>query len=566
MPSQFESMPSSPALLHRRQWMAMALTAGAATALWPAAHAVAVQVTPSATPQDQLIMGISMNNLLSLDPAGATGNGVVEIAANLYDFLIELHPEDTTRIEPGLAQRWEVGADGRSLVFHLREGARFQSGAPVTAQDAAWSLHRVLRLNLALATPWKGYGFTAKNAERQIRALDERTLRIDLPIATDPKMVLYTLATSVSAAVLDRQTVLLHEKDGDLGAAWLNTHAAGSGAFRLDQWRAKEILMMSRFDGYWRGPARLRRVVMRHMTESQSLRLMLARGDLDMATGLSVPDIQALKTTPGMVVHTVQRGTMYYVAMSMQDSKFADPRVRQAVRSLIDYQGIDRAVMPFYGRLQQRPVPLGLSATLPQPGYVLDVPAARALLAQAGLGDGFDTTIRVVAEAPFINIATSVQSTLAQAGIRASVLPGTGNQVYGAMRERKFEIVVGRGGGGAEPHPHSSLRALAYNPDNRDAARLTNFQGWRTGFYSPRLNGMIEQALLEPDPGAQQRAYQAIQRVYEDEVGPILPISQMVETVVYRNTVQGYVGHPSATTRLHGVFKASAPLGAAGHG
>ena len=76
-------------------------------------------------------MGISMNNLLSLDPAGATGNGVVEIAANLYDFLIELHPEDTTRIEPGLAQRWEVGADGRSLVFHLREGARFQSGAPV---------------------------------------------------------------------------------------------------------------------------------------------------------------------------------------------------------------------------------------------------------------------------------------------------------------------------------------------------------------------------------------------------------------------------------------------------
>ena len=544
----------------------MALSAGAATTLWPAAHAVAAQVAPSATPQDQLIMGISMNNLLSLDPAGATGNGVVEIAANLYDFLIELHPEDTTRMEPGLAQRWEVGADGRSLVFHLREGVRFQSGAPVTAQDAAWSLHRVLRLNLALATPWKGYGFTAKNAERQIRALDERTLRIDLPIATDPRMVLYTLATSVSAAVLDRQTVLSHEKDGDLGAAWLNTHAAGSGAFRLDQWRAKEILMMSRFDGYWRGPARLRRVVMRHMTESQSLRLMLARGDLDMATGLSVPDIQALKTTPGMVVHTVQRGTMYYVAMSMQDSKFADLRVRQAVRSLIDYQGIDRAVMPFYGRLQQRPVPLGLSATLPQPGYVLDVPAARALLAQAGLGDGFDTTIRVVAEAPFINIATSVQSTLAQAGIRASVLPGTGNQVYGAMRERKFEIVVGRGGGGAEPHPHSSLRALAYNPDNRDAARLTNFQGWRTGFYSPRLNGMIEQALLEPDPGAQQRAYQAIQRVYEEEVGPILPISQMVETVVYRNNVQGYVGHPSATTRLHGVFKASAPQGAAGHG
>ena len=50
------------------------------------------------------------------------------------------------------------------------------------------------------------------------------------------------------------------------------------------------------------------------------------------------------------------------------------------------------------------------------------------------------------------------------------------------MRERKFDLLVGRGGSGMEPHPHSSLRALVYNPDNSDEARLTNFQGWRTGF------------------------------------------------------------------------------------
>lgn len=80
-----------------------------------------------------------------------------------------------------------------------------------------------------------------------------------------------------------------------------------------------------------------------------------------------------------------------------------------------------------------------------------------------------------------------------QAGINAKIITGTGNQIYGAMRERKFDLLVGRGGSGMEPHPHSSLRALVYNPDNSDKARLTNFRGWRTGFYDPQLNTMIDQ-------------------------------------------------------------------------
>ena len=58
-------------------------------------------------------------------------------------------------------------------------------------------------------------------------------------------------------------------------------------------------------------------------------------------------------------------------------------------------------------------------------------------------------------------------------------------------------ILVGRGGGGAERHPHSSLRALVYNPDNRSEAKLSNFQGWRTSFFNPQLNQLIEQAERE---------------------------------------------------------------------
>ncbi len=519
------------------------------------AVALALGTAQAKTPDDQLIVGFSMNNLLSLDPAAATGNDVVEIAANLYDYLIELDPQATAKMLPGLAESWKVAADGRSITLVLRKGVKFQSGNPLTADDAAWSLQRVLKLNLAMASPWKSYGFSAQNVDKAIRAPDATTLVIDLPEATDPKMVLYTLATSVSAVILDRKKVMENDKNGDLGAAWLTTHAAGSGPFALADWRAKDALLMNRFDGYWRGPAKLKRVIMRHMTESQSLRLMLERGDLDVASGMSVPDVEAMKKNADAVVQPVRRGTLYYVAVSMKDPKFADKRVRLAMRSLIDYDGINTTVMPHYGIPQQRPVQMGLPASLPSPGYKLDVAAAKKLLTEAGFPNGFKTTIRVLADPPFINIATNLQATLAKAGIEASVLSGTGNQVYGAMRERNFEIIVGRGGGGVEPHPHSSLRALVYNPDNNDAAKLTNFQGWRTAFFSPELNQLIEKAEVERDEAKQTADYQEAQKLYEAQVGAIQPFSQMVDTVVLRKDVRGYLGHPSATTRLRDVSK-----------
>jgi len=526
----------------------------------PVLLAASWQAARAEPADDQLLIGMSMNNLLSLDPAAATGLDAATVACNLYDSLLEVDAGNATRLKPSLAQAWELGDGGRRLTFRLRTDVRFASGQPLTAAHAAWSLQRVLRLNLAMASVWKSYGFTAGNADASIRAEDAQTLVLDLPQPTDPTLVLMTLATSISGYVLDRDTVLAHEQRGDLGHAWLTTHAAGSGPFELEDWRPKELLTMRRAARYWQPAAKLRRVVFRHMTESQTLRLMLMRGDLDIAGGLSAPDVRALAKRPDLVVEEVRRATMYYVAVNARHPRFADERVRRAVlRHLIDFQGVAGSVLPFYGELQMRPVPPGLPASLPQPAYTFDPAAARRLLAEAGMPGGFDTTIRVVAEAPFTGIATSLQATLAEAGIRASILPGTGNQVYGAMRERSFEIVVGRGGGGAEAHPHSSLRALVYNPDNRDSARLSNFQGWRTGYADAELNRLIERALLTPDTAEQVELYHQAQQRFDARVGAIQPIAQMLDTQVLRRAVRGYQGHPSGATRLREVSKDASP-------
>src|SRR5689334_22333201 len=99
--------------------------------------AVACVAAVAATPKDKLVIGMNMNNLLSLDPAGATGNDVLGVVANLYDYLVELDPQDLSQVRPALAERWEIAADRMSLTLTLREGVRFQSGNPLTAEDAA---------------------------------------------------------------------------------------------------------------------------------------------------------------------------------------------------------------------------------------------------------------------------------------------------------------------------------------------------------------------------------------------------------------------------------------------
>ncbi len=80
----------------------------------------------------------------------------------------------------------------------------------------------------------------------------------------------------------------------------------------------EDVLRMKRNPDYWRGEAKMSRVVLRHFQELQTLRLMIEKGDLDIANNMAVSDINALRSDPQLTVDAVQRGTMYYVAMSMK--------------------------------------------------------------------------------------------------------------------------------------------------------------------------------------------------------------------------------------------------------
>jgi peptide/nickel transport system substrate-binding protein len=507
------------------------------------------------TPDDQIVIGMSMINILALDPPFQSGRESLEVISNVYDALLQTDPVEKGKLLPGLAESWTLSEDGSTVTFKLRKGVKFHSRNPLTAKDFVFSITRAFKADATQAAKWKDYGFNKDNVAQAITAPDDYTVLIKIPEKTDPVLLLYTVANTCAGMVLDSKLVMENEKDGDMGQAWLAANDAGSGPFSLRSWQPNNLIMLERFDDYWQGPAEMRRIVYRHMPEPQTQRLSIEKGDIDIAMNLAVADIKALEGNEDVAVQSTPGGNIYYLAASMKDERFAKREVRLALRHLIDYDGINKTIMPFYGIYHQRPIQNGVLGALPDPGYKLDVEKAKEYLAKAGYPDGFSTTLRVLSDPPFIDAATSIQATLAQAGIKADIVSGNGDAVYGAMRDRKFELVVGRGGGGTDPHPHSNLRSQLYNPDNRDEAKLTSFQGWRTSFVDQKMNEMIDDALLEKDKDKQKKKYEDIQLYTEEVVPSMQPFSQAVDTVVLRADVKNYHYHYAWTTHFRGVTK-----------
>ena len=140
------------------------------------------------TPRDALVMAWNIDNILTMDPAQIGEALTDEIVNNVCDQLVGFDPEDASKLRPALAERWDISEDGKTYTFHIRKGITHPSGNPVTADDAAWSIRRVMWLGFGNAATLSEWGLTADRIEEQVRAVDEHTLQITVPEAWPPSL------------------------------------------------------------------------------------------------------------------------------------------------------------------------------------------------------------------------------------------------------------------------------------------------------------------------------------------------------------------------------------------
>jgi peptide/nickel transport system substrate-binding protein len=532
--------------LDRRSFNAAGLAAGTTLAApWLAARA--------ATPKDTLVVAMAFDDIITLDPAEAFEISTGELMGNSYDRLLRYDVADPSKLVPDLAQGWSVSADGRTFAFQLKPGLVFASGNPITADDVAWSLQRAVLLDKTPAFILTQFGLSKDNVRERILATGPLGLSITTDKAYAPTLV-YNCLTANVASVVDKKLVLARETAGDLGAGWLKTNFAGSGPLRIRDWRANEIVALERNDRYTAGPkSRLARVIYRHVKESATQRLLLEKGDVDIARNLTPQDLDALAANKDVKITATPKGTVYYFSLNQKNPILAKPEVREAMKWLVDYDAIGKTLIKNIGVVHQNFLPLGLLGAAKDNPYKLDVPRARMLLAKAGHGNGFKVTIDMRTVQPVQGITEAVQQTMKQAGIELEILPGDGKQTLTKYRARSHDIYIGSWGADYWD-PHTNADTFARNPDNSDGAR-TKPLAWRNAWDIPELTKKADAAALERDGAKRARMYQEIQAEHRRS-SPFVMLYQQTEVAAFRANVQGLrLGPTSDSTYMHVVSK-----------
>jgi peptide/nickel transport system substrate-binding protein len=510
----------------------------------------------AATPKDTLVVAMAFDDIISLDPAEAFEISAGELMGNGYDRLLRYDVADPSKLLPDLAKSWKVSDDGKTYSFELRPGVKFASGNPLTAEDVVYSFTRAVLLDKQPAFILTQFGLSKDKVKERVKAIGPLTLTIETDKAYAPTLV-YNCLTANVAAVVDKKLVSSKEvqKDGpsDWGWGWLKTNFAGSGPMKIREWRANEIVALERNDNYWGPKSKPARVIYRHVKESATQRLLLEKGDVDIARNLTPQDLDALAGNKDVKLTATPKGTVYYISLNQKNPNLAKPEVREALKWLVDYDAIGATIIKNIGVVHQNFLPIGLLGASKDKPYKLDVAKARALLAKAGLPGGFKMSIDMRTIQPVQGITEAVQQTFKQAGVELEILPGDGKQTLTKYRARSHDSFIGQWGADYWD-PHTNADTFTRNPDNGDDPK-TKPLAWRNAWDIPELTKKTDAAALERDGAKRARMYQEIQAEFRRS-SPFIMLYQQTDVAAYRSNVDGLkIGPTSDSTYLFLVSK-----------
>ena len=486
---------------------------------------------------DTLLVATEMNpNSLDSHPVGAN-RASYGVAWLLYDRLLKFGVKtlpdgglsyDYFKLEPQLAESWTFAPDNSSVTFHLRRDAVFHDGSPVTAHDVKWSFDRMVKVG----------GFPQRQMEQasltdvaQFEAIDDYTFKLTFLRAD--KLTLPSLAIVVPN-IYNSKLCQKHATDTDPWALeWTKNNSAGSGPYKAEGFKANEQVLLSRFDG-WKGgePPKIVRAIYRNVATAGTRRALLERGDVDVVPDLPPRDVVDLLNGKKFTLDsTPMANTLKYLAISTVIKPFDDVRVRRAVAYAIPYQTlVDTAVFgrarPMFGGPDEPQ-----DASWPQPfPYKHDPDRAKALLGEAGLSEGFETSLAFDAQAASADEPTAllIQDALGKLGVRVRIdkladFPARRNQKAWPLAIDLF--------GAWFDDPDFFFRWLWHSQNTV----------WNLASYkSAEMDRLLDQARVERDGGRYSALAKQFIKLAATDV-PYVPLYQPKLDVVTSPAVKGYV-------------------------
>ena len=479
-----------------------------------------------------LVIDRDTSDLISLDPAVLYEFSAVFATHNVYETLVKFEGTDLSTIKPGLATSWDIKDTGSTndITFKLKSGQKFASGNPVTADDVVYSVQRAIKLNKSPA-----FLFTdiAGLKADSVKATDPTTVVFSLPKTASASAFL-TILTFTIGGVVDSKDVKAKETGGDSGSAYLLDHSAGSGPFVVDHWTKNTEVLLKANPNYGGTKPTLSGVLFKQVPEPTNQQFALDKGDIDIANNLGPEQIAALQGKSGVTTTTADSLQLVYVGMNATVKPLDNVKVREALRTAVDYDGIVKDLLKGNGKKVQGIIPRGLAGYNEATPFQADVTKAKALLTEAGETSVTLDFLVPTGQAPggvaFSDLAAKLKSDWAKIGVTVNIKQTTTADLLATYRAQKGQLVM-----------------IYWGPDYPDpdanVGPFTDYKaksiGWRNAWDDPTIAQKGRDAALITDPAKRAAAYKDITD-YVLHNGPYVVLYQPSELFGLRSNVKGF--------------------------
>ena len=306
-------------------------------------------------------------------------------------------------VVPGLAESWEISEDGLTYTFKLREGVTFHDGTTMDAEDVKFTLDRINAEDSANAQK------ALYAAISEVNVTDPQTVEVKL---SEPNgNMLFNLAWG-DAVIVAPETV-----------ETIKQTPIGTGAFKFENWNQGDKITLTRNDDYWGEAPALASATFKFISDPTAAFASVMAEDVDVFTGFPAPEnIPQFEADPRFQVLIGSTEGETILSINNKREPFDNVKVREAVAHAIDRQAIIDGAMFGYG------TPIGTHFAPHNPDYVdltemssYDPEKSKALLAEAGFPDGFETTLHLPPPSYARRGGEIIAAQLAEVGIKAQI-------------------------------------------------------------------------------------------------------------------------------------------------
>ena len=484
---------------------------GATDAAAPAAPA-------ELTENEILVVGVSsLPN--GIDPEYHNSLEAMSLAANVYETLLDWDittnengtcvPDfDYTKIKGALAEKWWRSDDGKTIYFKLREGVLSNFGNELTAEDVKWRLDRADALD-ALGV-FHMYDCTGLSSCENVHVEDKYTIAIT---TDDVSYIADIFYTHILCGIIDSTEAKKHITDADPWASdWLATNAATFGPYYIDEWTpGNQVVIVANPNYYGEAPA-IKKIIYKEIPNSANRLAMLQSGDIDVFDSPLPEEVKQLQGVDGVKIEYHRSNKSLRIEPLCIDPILSNVKVRQALAYAFPYDEVLETVF-----LNNASPMTSIQADIypfheDTYNYTTDLEKAKALLEEAGYGDGFDVTISIdSAKADHERMCILFKTSLEKIGVNLNIEKLPTGDLYNKRLNYSLQLYVNEDMAGF-PDPQFAVAMFS------TAASGMNYNK----FKDDELEVAYAGAKYSLDPQVREDAWHTMQVQFADNVGWIM--------------------------------------------